>query len=130
MKDDHDAFAQGNLFGDDIRLKQLSAISMSVLKNDMPWGLTEHKHKMIATLLTAMQYSAFLRFIRIAADHWGKMPRRKLVTMLAEVNGDLPNLETCARAVRKITEKHDELCKWKLKKKTVLKKRRRNENDD
>jgi hypothetical protein len=135
MKDDHLAFAQGTLFGDDKRVMNQAEIVKDVCEK-MPYGYSRKEFLLIAGFICWFRYSTFPRFMSTALANHKTMTVDELAAELAAIKGDFPNPETIQREIRLLLEKRPDLkAKTRYQTEQVLKRRKdakqhRNRNRD
>jgi hypothetical protein len=124
MKNDHLAFAQGTLFGDDKRVMNQAEIVKDVCEK-MPYGYSRKEFMLIAGFICWFRYSTFPRFMQTALANHNTMTVEELAAELAAIKGDFPNPETIQREIRDLFEKRADIAgKTRYRTEQVLKKRR------
>lgn len=128
MKNDHLAFAQGSLFGDDKRVMNQAEIVRDVCEK-MPYGYSRKEFIHIASFICWFRYPAFPRFMQTALANHKTLTIEELAAQLALIKGDLPDPETIKREIRDLLDPKkghtDIIAKTKYQAEQVLKKRKR-----
>lgn len=128
MKDDHLAFAQGTLFGDDKRIMNQSEIVRDVCEK-MPFGYSRKEFIHIASFICWFRWPAFARFMQTALANHKTLTIEDLAAQLALIKGDLPDAETIKREIRLLLDpekgRSDIIGKTRYRAEQVLKKRKR-----
>jgi hypothetical protein len=129
----HTAFIQPTLFGDPERsgrqkdiVRATAKIVLGVLENvDYGFGDGDPSRAiMIAAILSLLKYPGVVRMWEIALAQHKVATDSELAEELAKCKGDVCNIETVARAARKVIEKHPAIAaKTQYKTEHVLKKR-------
>jgi len=108
MKDDHRAFSQGTLFGDDKRVMNQAEIVKDVCEK-MPYGYSRREFMLIAGFICWFRYSTFPRFMQTALANHKTMTIEELAAELSAIKGDFPNPETIQREIRLLLEKRPDI---------------------
>jgi hypothetical protein len=125
VKDDHLAFAQGTLYGDDERIMNQAEIVKDVCEK-MPYGYERKEFIRIVGFICWFRYSTFPRFMQTALANHKTMTIDELAAALAAIKGDCPDPETVQRAIRKLLEKRTDIAaKTRYQTEQVLKRRKK-----
>lgn len=128
----HTAFIRPTLFGDPERIgrqkdivRVTTQVVLEVLEN-VDYGYADNPSRaiMIAAILSLLKYPGVVRMWEIALAQHKVATDAELAAELAKCKGDVCNIETVARAARKVIEKHPAIAaKIQYKTEHVLKKR-------